>query len=871
MTSATTTNPTDCSSLTVKHAATVTGLTVNGTLTTTTAVQLNQNATVTVDRLVTAKPLHIGTTTTAPDAAVLEVLPPPGALSIAAAAIVCAATTTSIGSGNTFAPSGGITTTASFPLTGLGFTHGMLTDVSGQRAVMTINTANVSTGSSDDRSFALPLVPSGTYSFTVNWGDGSSSSARITSYNQPDVVHAYAVAGSYTLEITGVLTGWAFAGGGDRLKLLNISAWGDLALDDAAGTLNNYFQDCANLNISAATGSPLRAGSATSLEGCFSGCTTLNADLSSWDTSSVTTMKRMFFGAESFNNGDAGNTGATPLAWTTSALLVDVSEMFRGCVAFNQTVTFSDTTNITSLASMFQGATLFNNGDPANGGSRSLSLTTPSLQYASSVFEGCVAFNQTVTFSNLAVLVKADAMFSGATLFNNGNPGNTGGHDLEFTTTTAALTDVSAMFYNGAAFNQTVTFGSTASVTTFFQMFANAALFNNGDTANVSGKPLTFLTTTALLTTSRMFAGCSSFNQPLALSTTAGVMNMSFMFQNAVVFNHAVAFDDTSSVTTMNSMFSGATAFNNGELTNTGAASLSLNTNNARSLDDMFKQATSFNQTLVLTDTSKATMSQMFFAASSFNNGGGVQPLTWNTAAAWSFSAMFYYTSAFNQQVAFTNTSNVLYMSSMFALARNFNNGGVPLEFDNTSKLIDTSDMFQQCVSFNQEVNFPDMTHLQTATSMFQGCRSFNNGDVTDASSKPLVWTTSALQTVDTMFKNCVAFNQPLTFSDMSNVTTLLTTLQNCNAFKQDLSAWRPSLCTTLSGFYTGDMNQPDSATNQNNYNALLNAWAAMPLLQTGVRFDMGTTRYSDSIAGTARAVLTGTWGWTIYDGGAAP
>ena len=84
----------------------------------------------------------------------------------------------------------------------------------------TINTNNTSAGSSTSTQFKLPLVFSGTLNAVVNWGDGTSST--ITAWNQAEVTHTYAIAGLYDIKITGVLRGWQFNNGGDRLKILNI-------------------------------------------------------------------------------------------------------------------------------------------------------------------------------------------------------------------------------------------------------------------------------------------------------------------------------------------------------------------------------------------------------------------------------------------------------------------------------------------------------------------------------------------------------------------------------------------------------------------------------------------------------------------------
>jgi hypothetical protein len=51
------------------------------------------------------------------------------------------------------------------------------------------------------------------------------------------------------------------------------------------------------------------------------------------------------------------------------------------------------------------------------------------------------------------------------------------------------------------------------------------------------------------------------------------------------------------------------------------------------------------------------------------------------------------------------------------------------------------------------------------------------------------------------------------------------------------------------------------------NYNSLLIGWATQTV-KNGVSFHGGNSKYSPGAAATARAVLIGTYGWTIIDGG---
>eukprot|EP00964_Phaeocystis_antarctica_P029017 scaffold16341_cov57-Phaeocystis_antarctica.AAC.4 len=67
-----------------------------------------------------------------------------------------------------------------------------------------------------------------------------------------------------------------------------------------------------------------------------------NADVSSWDTSGVTNMYQMFYGASTFNQ---------PLSFDTSSV-TNMGYMFRQAVAFNQPLSF-DTSSVTNMRYMF--------------------------------------------------------------------------------------------------------------------------------------------------------------------------------------------------------------------------------------------------------------------------------------------------------------------------------------------------------------------------------------------------------------------------------------------------------------------------------------------------------------------------------------
>jgi len=81
-----------------------------------------------------------------------------------------------------------------------------------------------------------------------------------------------------------------------------------------------------------------------------------NGDISTWDTSNVSDMRVMFWGASSFNQ-DIGS-------WDTSNV-TNMTSMFSGASSFNQDIGAWDIGNVAAMDSMFEGVTL----SPRNYGS----------------------------------------------------------------------------------------------------------------------------------------------------------------------------------------------------------------------------------------------------------------------------------------------------------------------------------------------------------------------------------------------------------------------------------------------------------------------------------------------------------------------
>merc|ERR1712194_999746 len=121
----------------------------------------------------------------------------------------------------------------------------------------------------------------------------------------------------------------------------------------------------------------------TDMSELFSGLAQFNADISSWDTSGVTTMYRMFYQASAFNQ---------PLSFDTSSVTT-MESMFRGTSAFNQPLSF-DTSSVTTMGNMFQGTSAFN---------QPLSFDTSSVTSMGYMFGNALAFNQPLSFDTSSV------------------------------------------------------------------------------------------------------------------------------------------------------------------------------------------------------------------------------------------------------------------------------------------------------------------------------------------------------------------------------------------------------------------------------------------------------------------------------------
>ena len=276
------------------------------------------------------------------------------------------------------------------------------------------------TTTANSEQITLPYTVSGTYSGTIDWGDGNTDVNDGTTF-----FHTYATAGTYTVIITGDCIGWdvgnTIFGSTYWTSVVN---WGQLQL--GADNLGYNFAFCPNLDLSSVQGT-LDLTGVTVLDGLFYDCTSLTTinNINSWDTSAITSMV----------------------------------EMFANCSLFNQALSFN-TSAVTSMNAMFQNTTNFNSA---------LNLNTSAVLNMGQMFYACSVFNQPLTFDTSAVEFM-NRMFRDATAFNqNISSWNTG-----------AVTDMNQMFRDAPAFNQNIGTWNVANVQdfTFFMQGKTDATFS---------------------------------------------------------------------------------------------------------------------------------------------------------------------------------------------------------------------------------------------------------------------------------------------------------------------------------------------------------------------------------------------------------
>ena len=358
-------------------------------------------------------------------------------------------------------------------------------------------------------------------------------------------------------------------------------------------------------------------------------------------------------------------------------------------------------------------------------------------------------------------------------------------------------------------------------------------------------------------------------------------------FVSAGSMNDDLSGWDVSGASDFNSVFRGAVAFNDPSINSWSVSGVST-------FLECF-QFCSYNGSLLNWDATGATSMNNFGARAAFN--GDIS--NWNVSSVTDMAEAFKENTAFNRDISGWNVSSVRFMNQMFRRAAAFD---IDISGWDVSSVENMTSMFEAGfvgeTIFNQNLTSWDVSSCTNFSAMFQltnfagdvsewkintltpvsmgrifnACPLFNSDISTKVVNPGLpnqytAWDVSQVISMNEMFQSSPVFNQPIGNWDTGNVTTMKEMLKGTAVFNQDISGWSIASLQIATGFL-----ESNGAFSTTNYDLLLDSttgWASQSTIQNNVGIHFGSTQYT--LGGNAEAgrnILTGTYGWTIIDGG---
>tara|TARA_B100000963_G_scaffold279275_1_gene247723 strand:- start:474 stop:2459 length:1986 start_codon:yes stop_codon:yes gene_type:complete len=230
------------------------------------------------------------------------------------------------------------------------------------------------------------------------------------------------------------------------------------------------------------------------------GANSTYGNISTWDTSLITDMSKLFYDNQTFNDDIS--------KWDVSSVTT-MEKMFKFAQTFNQDISGWDVSNVVYMNEMFYFAT---------------------------------DFNQNIGYWDVSSVTDMEGMFFAATDFNQ----NLAGWDV------SKVTDTNGMFYAATTFNGDISQWDTSNVTKINSMFYGASSFNQ----DISGWDVSNVNDWYGMNS--MFHGAESFDQDISGWDVSNVNNMYGMFYNARTFNQDLSSWNVLGSINMNEMFEGA-------------------------------------------------------------------------------------------------------------------------------------------------------------------------------------------------------------------------------------------------------------------------------------------------------------------------
>ena len=540
----------------------------------------------------------------------------------------------------------------------------------------------------------------------------------------------------------------------------------------------------------------------TDMSELFKSAQSFNADISAWNTTAVTNMAGMFASASQFN---------MPIGIWNTAAVTDMSQMFYKANFFTQNVSAWNIVNVRNISSMFEMASDF----PGTGIG---AWNTRHVTDMAGTFKLALKFNEDISGWNTAAVLDMSSMFESAFDFNRPGIGSVW--------VTSSVTDMSQMFMSATAFAPSDLSGfNVVNVKNMQKMFAGANLFNGAlstwntrAVTNMAGmfsgasafnQPISSWNTSLVQSFEAMFSQASTFSQPIGSWNTTAATSMKEMFYNATAFTSSINTWDTSNVVDMTDMFAFASTFN--------SVLASWSTTSLQKMQGMFRGAVTFTSDLTSWNTNTVQdMSEVFANATAFAGDIGV----WNTSSVTTMANMLQGAALFNSAIGAWDTSSVVNMSYMMADNAAFNQ---PLYSWDTRNVVDMQYMLFGATTFDQDINNWDTSSVTSMASMFEGAVAFNGAGT--ANSGVGYWNTSAVTSMKRMFASASALNPIIDSGDRSwgvwntlAVKDMEEMFLGASLFNGGVGNWNTSSVTSMARMF-------NNATNFNNNNVSTLDW----------------------------------------------
>jgi surface protein len=201
--------------------------------------------------------------------------------------------------------------------------------------IISVTTDN--SGDSLDTQFTIPTEILSTYNYTVRTSEETFTNVT------GDQTLTWASAGTYDVEISGIFPQILFNGLGDKDKLTDIKQWGDITWNSFASS----FAECLSLTTVSATDVP-NLSNVSQFSTAFAQCPFTTIDVSGWDASSFTNIRRAFSGCTNLTSLNLTNWDVSNVS-TFSGFLADSSD-----ITTIGNVSGWDVSNVSNMEYVFQ-------------------------------------------------------------------------------------------------------------------------------------------------------------------------------------------------------------------------------------------------------------------------------------------------------------------------------------------------------------------------------------------------------------------------------------------------------------------------------------------------------------------------------------